>query len=74
MPSPAKPSPKLFLCSTSISPHKCPTVDKLGGQLKNIFKTAGAPHNTALEWGNSGHRFYPDKMWPFIGKALAKKK
>ena len=53
--------------------HHRPTVDKLGGQLKNIFKAAGAPNNTALEWGNSGHRFYPDKMWPFIEKALAKK-
>jgi len=53
--------------------HHRPTVDKLGGQIKNIFKTAGSPNNTALEWGNSGHRFYPNKMWPFIEKALAKK-
>ena len=53
--------------------HHRPTVDKLGGQLKNIFKAVGAPNNTELEWGNSGHRFYPDKMWPFIEKALAKK-
>jgi len=54
--------------------HHRPTVDKLGGQLKNIFKAAGAPNNTELEWGNSGHRFYPSLMWPFIEKALAKKK
>ena len=54
--------------------HHRPTVDKLGGQLKDIFKAAGAPGHTALEWGNSGHRFYPEKMWPFIEKGLAKKK
>ena len=54
--------------------HHRPTVNKLGGQLKNIFKAAGAPNNTELEWGNSGHRFYPSLMWPFIEKALAKKK
>ena len=53
--------------------HHRPTVDKLGGQIKNIFKKAGSPNNTALKWGNSGHRFYPNKMWPFIEKALAKK-
>jgi len=54
--------------------HHRPTVDKLGGQLKDIFKIAGTPSHTDLQWGNSGHRFYPDKMWPFIDKALATKK
>ena len=54
--------------------HHRPTVDKLGRQLKGIFKAAGAPSHTDLKWGNSGHRFYADKMWPFIDNALAKKK
>jgi len=54
--------------------HHRPTVQKLGGELKNIFKTANVPGRTALEWGNSGHRFYPAKMWPFIEKAIAEEK
>jgi hypothetical protein len=54
--------------------HHRPTVEKLGEDLKTIFKMAGAPGNTALEWGKSGHRFYPAKMWPFIQKATAAEK
>ena len=54
--------------------HHRPTVDKLGAQLKNIFKAAGASGNTALEWGQGGHRFYPEKMWPFIEEALGREK
>ncbi len=54
--------------------HHRPTVDKLGAQLKNIFKATGVPSHTALEWGDSGHRFYPAKMWPFIEKAIAEEK
>ena len=54
--------------------HHRPTVDKLGAQLKNIFKAAGSAGNTALEWGRGGHRFYPEKMWPFIEEALGREK
>lgn len=53
--------------------HHRPTIDKLGDQIKNIFKTAGSPNHTDLQWGNEGHRFYPNKMWPFIEEALEKK-
>lgn len=54
--------------------HHRPTVEKLGGRLKSIFTKAGVPGRTSLEWGSSGHRFYPAKMWPFIEKALAEEK
>jgi len=54
--------------------HHRPTVQKLGDELKNIFKTANVPGRMSLEWGNSGHRFYPAKMWPFIEKAIAEEK
>jgi predicted acyl esterase len=51
--------------------HHRPTIDKLGRQLEDIYKAAGVPGHTALEWGSSGHRFYPAKMWPFIERAIA---
>ena len=54
--------------------HHRPTVEKLGEDLKTIFKAAGAPGHTALEWGNIGHRFYPAKMWLFIQNAVAAEK
>ena len=54
--------------------HHRPTVDQLGRELKSIFKAAGIPGRTRLEWGEGGHRFYPEKMWPFIEKAIAEKK
>ncbi len=54
--------------------HHRPTVEKLGEDLEAIFKVAGAPGHTALEWGKSGHRFYPAKMWPFIQNAVAAEK
>jgi len=54
--------------------HHRPTVQKLGSELKNIFKTANVPGRTSLEWGDSGHRFYPAKMWPFIEKAITGEK
>jgi hypothetical protein len=54
--------------------HHRPTVEKLCGEVRDIFKAAGVTRNIALEWGDSGHRFYPKKMWPFIEKGLAKTK
>ncbi len=50
--------------------HHPPTVEKLAVSIGKIFQTAGAPNHTALKWGNSGHRFYPKKMWPFFEKGL----
>ena len=50
--------------------HHPPTVEKLAVSIGKIFQTAGVPNHTALKWGNSGHRFYPKKMWPFIEKGL----
>jgi hypothetical protein len=53
--------------------HHRPTVEKLGKDLGTIFKAAGIPGHTELQWGKSGHRFYPEIMWPFIEAALAGK-
>ena len=50
--------------------HHPPTVEKLAVSIGKIFHAAGVPNHTALKWGNSGHRFYPEKMWPFFEKGL----
>ena len=50
--------------------HHPPTVEKLAVSIGKIFQTAGVPNHSALKWGNSGHRFYPKKMWPFFEKGL----
>ena len=50
--------------------HHPPTVEKLAVSIGKIFQAAGVPNHTALKWGNSGHRFYPEKMWPFFEKGL----
>ena len=50
--------------------HHPPTVEKLAVSIGKIFQAAGVPDHSALKWGNSGHRFYPKKMWPFIEKGL----
>ena len=50
--------------------HHPPTVEKLAVSIGKIFQAAGVPNHTALKWGNSGHRFYPNKMWPFFEKGL----
>lgn len=50
--------------------HHPPTVEKLAVSIGKIFQAAGVPNHIALKWGNSGHRFYPEKMWPFFEKGL----
>jgi len=50
--------------------HHPPTVEKLASNIGKIFQAAGVPNHTKLGWGNSGHRFYPNLMWPFFEKGL----
>ena len=50
--------------------HHPSTVEKLAVSIGKIFQAADVPNHTALKWGNSGHRFYPEKMWPFFEKGL----
>ncbi len=51
--------------------HHRPTIEKLFSRVHRIYRAAGVPGRLTLSWGKSGHRFYPDLMWPVIGKALA---
>ena len=60
----------LIVHGVNDSLHHPPTVEKLAVSIGKIFQAAGVPDHSALKWGNSGHRFYPKKMWPFIEKGL----
>ena len=35
-------------------------------QLKRVYATAGVPQNCELFVGNGGHRYYKERVWPFI--------
>ena len=50
--------------------HHRPVIEKLFGRVHGIYRAAGVSGRLTLSWGKSGHRFYPDLMWPVIGKAL----
>lgn len=40
------------------------------GGVKAIYEAGGAADRFDHRWGNDGHRFYKDLMWPFIRKAM----
>ena len=60
----------LIVHGVSDSLHHPPTVEKLASSIREIFQAAGVPNHIELAWGNSGHRFYPNLMWPFFEKGL----
>ncbi len=46
-------------------------VDLATRRLKAIYAAAGAPDRLDQRYGEGGHRFYADLMWPFVREALA---
>ncbi|MFP6858566.1 MAG: alpha/beta hydrolase family protein [Roseibacillus sp.] len=50
--------------------HKRADVEKVAASVREVFEAAGVPDHMALKWGQAGHRFYPDLMWPFIETGL----
>ena len=50
--------------------HNKKDVEKTASEIKDIYRGLGSPNHMKMEWGNSGHRFYPKIMWPFIEMAL----
>jgi len=43
-----------------------PEVQRTVDRAAHIFAVAGAPENYEHRWGDEGHRFYADLMWPFV--------
>jgi dienelactone hydrolase len=45
-------------------------IDKAAANVARAYAAAGVPGAFAHKYGQSGHRFYKDLMWPFIEKAM----
>ena len=50
--------------------HSDSAINRAAGQVGRIYNAAGCPQRFEHRWGNDGHRFYKDLMWPFILDAL----
>ena len=43
-----------------------PEIDRAVDATRGVFAAAGVPDAFAHRWGEGGHRFYRDLMWPFV--------
>lgn len=50
--------------------HPVEEVDAAAEKLHSLYRTAGCEGNYEHRWGEGGHRFYRDLMWPWIKSAL----
>ncbi|MCP4854377.1 MAG: alpha/beta hydrolase [Fuerstiella sp.] len=64
------PRPLLAVHGRKDGLHSFPDVEAAMSHVRLIYAAAGAPNHFRHEWGASGHKFYPDIMWPFIQSAL----
>jgi dienelactone hydrolase len=54
----------------SDSLHPVEEVDRAVSNLQAIYRASGFPERYDHRYGNGGHRFYGDLMWPWIDEAL----
>lgn len=47
-------------------------VDRAVEGVRRIYESAGVSERFAHHYGEGGHRFYSDLMWPFIQRAICK--
>lgn len=50
--------------------HNDADIEAESSDVARIFKAASVPNHFDHRWGNDGHRFYQDLMWPFVKGAL----
>lgn len=50
--------------------HTAADINRSADRVRAIFKAAGASDHFQHRWGQEGHRFYKDLMWPFVMKAI----
>jgi dienelactone hydrolase len=50
--------------------HSPEDIERSAARAKAIFAAAGCPERFDHRWGEEGHRFYADLMWPFIDEAM----
>lgn len=51
--------------------HSKTAIDFAVERLRAIYEAAGKPERFEFRWGEAGHRFYADLMWPFVLEAVA---
>jgi dienelactone hydrolase len=49
--------------------HDPADVDRAVAEVRRIYRAAGAEAHFRHAYGEDGHRFYKDFMWPFVGRA-----
>ena len=64
------PRPLLAINGVKDGLHHASDVEKAMAHVKSIYKAANAEGKFSHQWGQSGHQFYPDLMWPFIEKRI----
>ncbi|MHC4399956.1 MAG: dienelactone hydrolase family protein [Planctomycetota bacterium] len=52
--------------------HSEDDVDRAAARVRVIYQAAGCRDRFDHRWGNAGHRFYKDLMWPFVTSAIEK--
>ena len=50
--------------------HTATDINRSADRVREIFETAGVANRFQHCWGQQGHRFYKDLMWPFVMKAM----
>lgn len=45
-------------------------VERAAEEVRSIYRRSGAPEHFQHRWGEEGHRFYRELMWPFVVSAL----
>ena len=68
------PRPLLAVHGRQDGLHHEPDVEAAMARVRLIYKSAGADGQFEHRWGNSGHKFYPKIMWPFIEAAFKKER
>ena len=46
-------------------------VDRAVAELARVFAAAGVPDCFAHRYGEGGHRFYGELMWPFVERVFS---
>ena len=66
----AAPRPLLAVHGRKDSLHSSNDVESAMERVQEIYHEVGAANRFRFVWGDEGHKFYPDLMWPFIRKHL----
>ena len=64
------PRPLLTVNGNQDSLFPLSEVDRAVEGVRRIYQAAGTPESYAHQYGDGGHRFYSDLMWPFIDRHI----